>query len=757
MNKNSKVLFAMLFFLLGSTLAGCGNTSSSATPLQVVAFNVDETRVDLADIGGEYTVAAVAVEDDKGKFYQTTITVKDPDGLDVPVNGTKFTCSKVGEYTVTYTVTLDDGQVIKKSYKVSVIDVSEPTIVTSLKAHNITMVGSEFDLSTISLEDNSNETIEPTITVSFNGEDVTLTDDVVSFTEKGTYTITVAAEDSSENSVIEEFNVYTVMDYESEKYYNNEWYPTEISDKQFKSGSHAYQFGMFANAPSWFNDYSMLGDVYLLDAEEAQYVSFWLYFDGIGAGMENVSAVQNARYNEQTVYDIYGQEIALDWQNKINLPNNKWYRFVINMTEFEMWGDTKDKADANTKPIDETLNDFAMFFGAWDNIAGNNAAKSMNVYIDDVRLLGEEDDEVYEVKPEDPYELPEHAVADFESSTQVENFLPAWNTTVAIQADTTFNESKGALVVTPYTQWSDISFKNSNLTLDSIAGYDAMTMKMYVEDTSADNVYDANTKVVIDAQYATGPILKRVEVAEPGVWFDFSIPLGDYQEQKISEGLKMLFWKVANGKNYGYNQDVEYNGSLKIYIDDIYLVPSEAAGEFVPGETEIVTTYNNIFAKQLDGLKHTNAYGDFSFYHGSVENQKPFIMISDSPYQLGIETGKNSESADTFAEGWRFFFGANGAFGYRFDATEHCFVKVVEQTEGGNPLTAGWIECNMGYAIIGETINVLSYGWVSAAGTLGTDYIELQAGESFCYQFDHVENRNIANPPSLVVTNAVAA
>lgn len=763
MKRGFKVFFSTFLMLFALTITSCGNNSSSSSSevatVTIVDFDVDEERVDVADVGSEYQVAEVAVEDSAGAFYITTISVSDPTGKAVTVSeNNKFIAEKVGLYTITYSVTLSDGQTAAKSYQVEVIDVSEPVVITTLEAHNITMPGGKFDLSTIELEDNSGEEISPQFAVEFNGETLEVNDDILTFDNEGVYTIIVTGSDSSDNEVYEEYNVYTIMDFEHGKYYNNEWYPSEISEKAARNGSHAYDIGLFANAPSWFNDYSMLGDVYLLDAADAKYVSFWIYFDGSGVDMTNIAIDQNARYNEQTVYDIYGQKVEPNWQNKISMENEKWYRFVVSLTEYEMVGDTGDRADAPDNPIVETLRTFAFFAGVWDFDTGSSANKTIKSYLDDVRLIGDVDDEVYDVKPDEPYVYPDYVVADFESSGQVNNFEPSWLSTATINNEITYGESAGSLAFVPHIRWSSLNFKNESLPIDDLTGYEQLSLQVYVSDTSEHNVYDNDVKVGIDIQFGgEGPLdLKKFTVPTAGEWHEIVVPLAAIADQKISEGLKIVLWKTANGLNYGLDQDIEFANSLTLYIDDIIVIPSGGIQTFVPGENVIVSEYESIFAKQLDDFTLDTDYGSFSLYHGDALENNAFINVNDNPYQLAVEAGLTVEGVDTFGESWRIYYGSKGAFGYRFTATEHVFIKVVEQTnENGEPITAGWAEGKLSYGIIKDGVLNIQFDDWFGVGDLSTAYIELQPGETFVYQFSHVDNRNIQNPPTIHVTNAV--
>ncbi len=406
--------------VLTTSCGGSNEPTSTVAALSIEEFNVDETRVDLANIQEYYQVSSVSAKDNNGKYYLATISVKDPNGKKVELVDNRFLCSLMGDYKVTYTVTLDDNGQFSKTYTVSVVDAGEPVISSKLRSkkdakpsltdfHNITSIGTTYDLSDITVTDNSGENITPVIKVLFNGEEINCENNIVEFDQKGVYSIDVTATDSSGNSREETYNVYTIIDFENGVYYNNEWYATEISEDQAFNGTHSCEFGMFDKATQWFNDYSLLGEVYLYETT-AKYISFWMYFD-MNTNSIDGEMVFNAVYHKMSVYDEYGNEVAKNWQDKYALQGNKWYRFLVNMQEMEMSGDTTDKADAAV--VKNSLQEIPFFICPWDKNLGANADKKTYVYVDDIRLVGDVDDEVYKTKPVTEYEPGEETTVRF--------------------------------------------------------------------------------------------------------------------------------------------------------------------------------------------------------------------------------------------------------------------------------------------------------------------------------------------------------
>lgn len=406
--------------VLTTSCGGSNEPTSTVAALSIEEFNVDETKVDLANIQEYYQVSSVSAKDNNGKYYLATISVKDPNGKEVELVDNRFLCSLMGDYKVTYTVTLDDNGQFSKTYTVSVVDAGEPVISSKLRSkkdakpsltdfHNITSIGTTYDLSDITVTDNSGENITPVIKVLFNGEEINCENNIVEFDQKGVYSIDVTATDSSGNSRAETYNVYTIIDFENGVYYNNEWYATERSEDQAFNGTHSCEFGMYDKATQWFNDYSLLGEVYLYETT-AKYVSFWMYFD-MDTNSINGEMVFNAVYHKMSVYDEYGNEVAKNWQDKYALQGNKWYRFLVNMQEMEMSGETTDKADAAV--VKNSLQEIPFFICPWDKNLGANADKKTYVYVDDIRLVGDVDDEVYKTKPVTEYKPGEETTVRF--------------------------------------------------------------------------------------------------------------------------------------------------------------------------------------------------------------------------------------------------------------------------------------------------------------------------------------------------------
>ena len=178
---------------------------------------------------------------------------------------------------------------------------------------------------------------------------------------------------------------------EDDIYYLNEWYASQISNKFARFGEKSYEIGLFDEHTNWFDDFSMLGQVGIVG--DCRKVSFWMYYDFEGAGYNGTSNV-NGQYYDMEVYDVYGDEVATNWQDKHEFNGATWYRVVVDLNAPLVEG--YSAADS--------LYGFKIFFGLWNLDTGNNViAKGVKVYLDQIRLLPEGDEvDEYDEKPAPP-------------------------------------------------------------------------------------------------------------------------------------------------------------------------------------------------------------------------------------------------------------------------------------------------------------------------------------------------------------------
>lgn len=758
--KKAFVRHLMVLSLIAPCLAACQTTSTSnsnvqssskstptssvVTALIITDFPVNEKKVDEVDIGSEYTAGDVLVKFSDESSIKATLVVKDPNGGTVTLNGNKFTCSMLGDYKVSYSVSYNTSDSATKAYIVRVSDVTEPEIETALNEQNICLPGTSFDLSTIKATDNSGESITPNIAVELNGTAINVDGNTITFSEAGVYTIKVHAEDTSHNATDKEFEVYTKLDFEHGKYYNSKWYPTEISEAQAHSGTHGYSFGMFSKAPNYFDDSGMLGDIYLLGDQKPTAVSFWIYWDQSKTGAVN-TILTNAIYQKLVgIYDQYGAQQALNWQGKYEMSCDKWYRFVVDPYTLAMTGETASHADA--KALTNTLLDLCFYFGAWDQTNNAATSKTIDCYLDDIRLVGTTDDETY---AELPHDYPANCIADFESNVQATYFTPSANSTAFISKEQAYNASVGSLKFTPYLSESHLTF-GKGLNITDLNGAKSISAEVYAADGTAGVVYDDSTNLKVSLRH-DGAVVASNAIKQANAWTKLTFDLGTYNTNALDDGkFDLTVSKSIAGVAVA---DGAYQ-NLAVYFDDIYRVPNV---EYIAG-TYADSAYADIFNGVLaasDGYFVTDL-ANFTIAHGSETAYTP-LKKTTTENQLGPEEGTHM----AYAENWKVTYGNNDAILLVAKANKHVFIKSLENSQmsswigpGSGSEASFWkvdaaanTTTQLGDVVVPET----------GKGYLNYGPLELAAGDSFIIkifcQFD--DNRNMSFPPYFSVAEAI--
>ena len=557
MKNKIKVLICILFCTF--VLLGCEKTPSKVS---ITEFEVNTMDV-MADIGTKYTLKNISARDNLGGYYMAKIDVVDPDGNPVELSKLSFVCTKFGTYTVTYTVTYNEVDTISRSYKIEVSDVSEPKVETKLYEHNISTVGQTVNLDQFTVTDNSNEEIVHTTKVYFNGvlDESSVDGNVLTLTKEGCYTIEVTAKDSSDNTMIKEFNVYTLMDFESGYYFNNPAYATEITSKASYDGTHAYSIGAFDNHYSYFNDYSMLGCIQVLD-RSMQYVSFWINFQN-----ENFVDILKAQYHKTIIYDEFGDLLPAYNETGFELFGGRWYKVVVDMGDVCNLGETEDIKDVTANPVSLDLIPF--YWGVWDSINNNSANRSQKVFIDNI-MLTNDPSAGFKAPVKSDYEFKENCIADFESKDQLTALVGSWNTQLSLNQEIVY-EGNNSLKFVPYAQWSHFGLKGS-LGIEDLTSYNNITSKVYIEDNSTTNVYDSETYVVIDLRYTKDgtyyETVSSVVINDINKWCDVSFTLGAYKQYPLtSRKYDICIYKMVDGVAV----DTGNYSDFAVYLDNLYV------------------------------------------------------------------------------------------------------------------------------------------------------------------------------------------
>ena len=376
-------------------------------PTKLETFEANEKKR-YVEIGETYNVPKPTAKDNKGNFIVAEVTAVDPDGKNVTVKNFKFTPEKLGEYTVTYTVTVGED-VQSKSYVLEVYDETEPLVDVPFMWYNIAMPGATLNIDDITATDNSGERVTPVTTVYFNNEVVEPVDGVVTFSEIGNYTVNVTCIDASGNEEDRDYYIWTCVDYEDGILAENEWYPNRVRDYYSRNGEKSMEISLFYNHDTfnWFNDSSLLGELYFYGSSEEnpyKYLSYWIYFDFEDIDVNATAHIKASWYDIVGVYDVYGNPLSAKFttdeygkeHEEYEFSRNSWYRIV---TDVSVVSDPVDHTEV--MPIDYSLWDYGIYFGLWNVDENSNEFRDPALaYIDDIRFIDiNNDDEVYEVSP----------------------------------------------------------------------------------------------------------------------------------------------------------------------------------------------------------------------------------------------------------------------------------------------------------------------------------------------------------------------
>lgn len=566
--------FAIFFFMLVfcSFIIGCNGETEGKDSGNVSIIEFNTPMDDMVDIGTTYTLKNVSARDDQGGYYMAKINIVDPDGQAVELNKLSFKCSKFGTYVVTYTVSYNETDQIARTFKIEVTDVTEPEVTTNLYEHNISSVGKTVDLNQFVVSDNSGEELTHTTKVYFNGylDESSIENDILTLAKEGCYTIEVTATDSSDNTMNKEFNIYTIMDFEAGYYFINPSYSSEITERDAYDGEHSYSLGAFDNHFSYFNDFSLLGCVQVLDTQK-QYVSFWVKFEN-----PNYVNILKARYHETVIYDVYGDELpAYDWpdtqetgETGYELFGNRWYKVVVDLNNVVNKGEIGD-APGEIVANPQSLDLIPFYWGVWDSVNNTSATRAQKVLIDNIILT---DDQVGDFKaPEKPdYAFPENCIADFETEEQLTALVGSWNTQLSINTEIK-SSGNSSLKMIPYAEWSHFGIKGV-LGIDELNSYNTIAAKVYVEDLSSFNAYDEDTYVVVELRHTfdnqSYTIVGSAVIDEVSSWIDVEFNLGAYSQYALSDrSFDVCVYKYLDG-NLVSTGSYE---SFAIYIDDIYV------------------------------------------------------------------------------------------------------------------------------------------------------------------------------------------
>lgn len=416
MRKIQIVLVSALVLILALSFVACNEKAPEIDAVLDANFIVDTTAQEV-NFGESITIDPISAKDGNGQWRDATIEITDPNGNTTVVEAGSYTPQYLGVYKLTYKIDSLTREIV-----ITVKDSGVPEI-SGMSADSLVLPGEVIDLSKIVVTDKIDGQLTPQISVKFGAEDVVVTDNKFVAEKSGCYVVNVKAKDAAGNELDENLNVFTVIDYEQGILQTSEFFPMSISDKfdSYRSG-HVAKAEWFENTISWLNDFCLLGSKTQF-LSDAQYLSFWTYFDGEATDLNQLLIQTKYTYFDTKVFTEYGEQLGYYWNFKLTdnapedlknmyaasegkfayeLETNKWYRIVIDLkslTNASKFGGTAKgspiegakEATANPKGFA----DIPFGFGTWDQKIDKEATKAVATYIDDIRLTNTLDDETY--------------------------------------------------------------------------------------------------------------------------------------------------------------------------------------------------------------------------------------------------------------------------------------------------------------------------------------------------------------------------
>jgi len=186
------ILLSLLTCALSSIFVACEDETASSG--QIVDFTV-ESEVSV-EIGSYYAVPAVETTYTTGEACSVNVSVKN-NGQEVVVLGGLFAVESFDDYIISYIAGTGDD-VLVKTTTVKVVDTQKPIIKVG-ELPDFEYVNSIINLSDVVIEDNSKQLKSRTFQVTYNNEEIPITDNSFTLTNTGRYTLKVSAEDMKGN------------------------------------------------------------------------------------------------------------------------------------------------------------------------------------------------------------------------------------------------------------------------------------------------------------------------------------------------------------------------------------------------------------------------------------------------------------------------------------------------------------------------------------------------------------------------------
>lgn len=574
-----------------------------------------------AEVGNYFNLPEGIGQDTNGDIYTPVIVATDPNGDDVIIEDGRIFIDYIGEYSVEYTVTFN-GNNVSKTTVITSVDTTEP-IVSLDSVTEYEIVGGEYQIPVPEYEDNydAKNDIDLDTTVTFNDNEVTITDGKITLSNLGEYKIKYVATDTS-NNVCEK--TLTVNTFEGENdnigYFNKAFGADKISlredvgsvasvqDRVLPGEEYSLKFSVGSTASNLDNARGIgglfLNKPYVTDITVYDYLYFYVYTDTEDVGVTFNGVFSSHRLNANAWNKVvltkttFGEDIdyVTPWGTRVFYDDysQSWVGRPTDITDLLIWLYVPETTGANvwfssirgTNELPVSSVEFASVYGL----------ETIDVPTATVEGIDGETQKVYVTLNGETNEITESTV----TFTQAGSYLFSYH--LFVDGKLIDIIEKTVMVVEEEAgnlTYFNYSFGKDNVSHDGMGGVSAITEEK--------------------ALPAEASVLKHVNTSYWGV---SHIVIDNAYKKDITEYKYLYFYVMVNKEESG----VTFND---IYSGDRSLVPnvwnrivltrnSDATNYTTPWGTDVFST-NGVTPTDMSGFK-------FIIYH--PQNESTIIYLS---------------------------------------------------------------------------------------------------------------------------------
>lgn len=349
------------------------------------------------------------------------------------------------------------------------------------------------------------------------------------------------------------------------------------------------------------------------------------------------------------------------------------------------------------------------------------------------------------------YEFADKCVADFETKNQIGGFTAPWGSLVSYSEDIKAS-GNGAMRMTLHNQYSIFDINGKGLGVNELEEYDAINLKLYVKDTSENNVYSDTTYfrfVLVYKDGTSSTTISTFDAKTSNTWLDVKLDLKTFNQYNLKDGkFQFSLYKVVNGVGLATGG---YEG-VEAYVDDIYMDPIYVADETIINIPYSKTSsgadlYTHVSTSET-GYIEAGSIAKYGIGHGTYDSyelySKDNLGTAKSNDVSGINTtyhylAPKKDNIITFIE-----------------ATEHCLAKFTINDSN----FAVWIAATVNirkYTASTNSWSLVQTGSGSSAVALlpymSCEYQDLNAGDKLVMEVQNTaaEWRYLNNPSGIAI------